>query len=57
MLLLAATDLQGRDDTDSLEGAHAAVATTLGPTVALLFAIGLLASGLASTSVGAYAGA
>ena len=30
---------------------------TLGPTVALFFAIGLLASGLASTSVGAYAGA
>ena len=31
--------------------------TPLGPTVALLFAIGLLASGLASTSVDAYAGA
>ena len=30
---------------------------TLGPTVALFFAVGLLASGLASTSVGAYAGA
>jgi manganese transport protein len=29
----------------------------LGPTVALFFAVGLLASGLASTSVGAYAGA
>ncbi|CCW13556.1 Manganese transport protein MntH [Rhodococcus aetherivorans] len=28
----------------------------LGPTVALLFALGLLASGFASTSVGAYAG-
>lgn len=57
MLLVAATNLQGRDDTDSIEGAHAAVRDTLGPTVALLFAIGLLASGLASTSVGAYAGA
>jgi len=57
MLLIAATNLQGRDDTDSIEGAHAAVRDTLGPTVALLFAIGLLASGLASTSVGAYAGA
>ncbi|MGK2881492.1 MAG: Nramp family divalent metal transporter [Mycobacterium sp.] len=57
MLLVAATNLQGRDDTDSIEGAHAAVQDTLGPTVALLFAIGLLASGLASTSVGAYAGA
>jgi manganese transport protein len=57
MLLIAATNLQGRDDTDSIEGAHAAVRDTLGPTVALLFAIGLLASGLASSSVGAYAGA
>ena len=57
MLLVAATNLQGRSDTDSIEGAHAAVRDTLGPTVALLFAIGLLASGLASTSVGAYAGA
>jgi manganese transport protein len=57
MLLAAATNLQGRQDTDSIEGAHAAVRDTLGPTVALFFAIGLLASGLASTSVGAYAGA
>jgi manganese transport protein len=57
MLLVAATNLQGRPDTDSIEGAHAAVRDALGPTVALLFAIGLLASGLASTSVGAYAGA
>ncbi len=57
MLLIAATNLQGRDDTDSIEGAHAAVRDALGPGVALLFAIGLLASGLASTSVGAYAGA
>jgi manganese transport protein len=57
MLLVAAVNLKGRDDTDSIEGAHAAVRDTLGPTVALLFAIGLLASGLASTSVGAYAGA
>jgi manganese transport protein len=57
MVLIAATNLQGRDNTDSIEGAHAAVRDTLGPNVALLFAIGLLASGLASTSVGAYAGA
>jgi manganese transport protein len=57
MLLVAATNLQGRPNTDSIEGAHAAVRDTLGPTVALFFAIGLLASGLASTSVGAYAGA
>ena len=57
MLLVAATNLQGRDNTDSIEGAYDAVGDTLGPTVALFFAIGLLASGLASTSVGAYAGA
>lgn len=57
MLLLAATTLGGRDGVDSIEGAHAAVGETLGPVVALLFAVGLLASGLASTSVGAYAGA
>jgi manganese transport protein len=57
MLLVAATNLKGLDNTDSIEGAHAAVGGTLGPTVALLFAIGLLASGLASSSVGAYAGA
>ncbi|MDT5004223.1 MAG: manganese transport protein [Mycobacterium sp.] len=57
MVLIAATNLQGRDNTDSIEGAHTAVRDTLGPTVALFFAVGLLASGLASTSVGAYAGA
>ena len=57
LLLLAATNLRGRTGTDTIEGAHAAVADTLGPTVALLFAVGLLASGLASTSVGAQAGA
>jgi manganese transport protein len=57
MVLVAATNLQGQEGTDSIEGAHAAVQATLGPTVALLFAIGLLASGLASSSVGAYAGA
>jgi len=57
MLLVAATNLQGMADTDSIEGAYAAVQGTLGPTVALFFAVGLLASGLASTSVGAYAGA
>ncbi|ANI41814.1 natural resistance-associated macrophage protein metal ion transporter NRAMP [Mycolicibacterium vaccae ATCC 25954] len=57
MLLVAATNLQGVADTDSIEGAHAAVQAALGPGVALLFAIGLLASGLASSSVGAYAGA
>ena len=57
MLLVAATNLQGIQNTDSIEGAYSAVQGALGNTVALFFAIGLLASGLASTSVGAYAGA
>lgn len=56
MLLLAATNLRGVAGTDTLEGAHAALGTALGPVVAALFAVGLLASGLASTAVGAYAG-
>ena len=57
MLLLAAANLAGKEGTDTIEGAHAAITGTLGPVVGVLFAIGLLASGLASTSVGAYAGA
>lgn len=57
LLLLAAAGLQGTEGTDTIEGAHAAIVGALGPAVGLAFAIGLLASGLASTSVGAYAGA
>ncbi|HEV7741051.1 MAG TPA: Nramp family divalent metal transporter [Pseudolysinimonas sp.] len=57
ILLLAASTLQGVAGTNTLEGAHAAIGAALGPVVATLFAVGLLASGLASTSVGAYAGA
>jgi manganese transport protein len=57
ILLLAATNLQGIEGTDTLEGAHASLRDALGPAIAMLFAVGLLASGLASTSVGAYAGA
>ena len=57
ILLLAAATLQGVAGTDTLEGAHAAIGVALGPVVATMFAVGLLASGLASTSVGAYAGA
>lgn len=57
MLLVAATVLPGVEGTDSLEGAHAALESALGATAGLLFAIALLASGLASTAVGAYAGA
>jgi manganese transport protein len=57
MLLLAAGSLQGVESTDSIEGAHTAITAALGPVVGVLFGVGLLASGLASTSVGCYAGA
>ena len=57
ILLLAAANLAGVPGTDTLEGAYSALYDGIGPVVATLFAIGLLASGLASTSVGAYAGA
>lgn len=56
IIVLAAANLAGVEGTDSLEGAHAAIGAALGAGVATLFAIGLLASGLASTAVGAYAG-
>ena len=57
ILLTAAVSLQGVPGTDTLEGVYAALNNNLGPVIAILFAVGLLASGLASTSVGAYAGA
>ncbi|MGA0566436.1 Nramp family divalent metal transporter [Rathayibacter sp. KR2-224] len=57
MLLLAAASLPGVSGTDSIEGAHNAITNALGPAVGVVFGIGLLASGLASTSVGCYAGA
>ena len=57
MLLLAASTLGGRGGTDTIEGAHAAITGALGPLVGTVFAIGLLASGLASSAVGSYAGA
>ncbi|WP_456787687.1 Nramp family divalent metal transporter [Cellulomonas sp. P5_C5] len=57
LLLLAASGLRGVPGTDSIPGAYDAIADALGIGIAIAFAIGLLASGLASTSVGAYAGA
>ncbi|PKY99313.1 divalent metal cation transporter [Actinomyces urogenitalis] len=56
LLLLAASALAGVEGTDTIEGAHAAITESLGSGVGIVFAVGLLASGLASTSVGAYAG-
>lgn len=57
LLVLAGAALYGVEGTDTIEGAHAAIAQHLGSGAGILFAIGLLASGLASTSVGSYAGA
>jgi len=57
MLLMAAHTFGGRGDISTIQDAYHAVHDSLGVTAALLLAIALLASGLASTSVGAYAGA
>ncbi len=56
MLLVAALNMHGRGGA-TIEGAYTAVHDTVNPTIAVFFAVGLLASGLASASVGAYAGA
>ncbi|MFG1745140.1 Nramp family divalent metal transporter [Micromonospora chalcea] len=58
MLLVAASSFHGTSipGTDTLEGVHAGLATTLGTAAAVGFAVALLLSGLASTSVGMYAG-
>lgn len=56
LLLLAASALRGVDGTDDIAGVHGAIESAYGSTVGVIFALGLLASGLASTSVGSYAG-
>ena len=56
MLLVAASTLGGLE-IDGLPDAVAGIGDRLGSGIATLFALGLLASGLASTSVGGYAGA
>jgi manganese transport protein len=57
ILLLAAVDLRHIPAGDTITAAYRVIGTDLGPVVAIVFAVGLLASGLASTSVGSYAGA
>ena len=57
MLLVAATALGGSSGVNTVEGAHDALSTRLGPLVALAFAVALLVSGLSSTAVGSHAGA
>ncbi|MEU6443157.1 Nramp family divalent metal transporter [Streptomyces sp. NPDC047046] len=57
MLLLAAGLFHGTShDVDDLTAIHQLLAHTLGPVAAALFAVALLASGLASSGVGTYAG-
>ncbi|HEU4979408.1 MAG TPA: Nramp family divalent metal transporter, partial [Solirubrobacteraceae bacterium] len=46
----------GHTGVDTIEGAHSAFRTLASPGAALAFALALLASGLASSSVGTYAG-
>jgi manganese transport protein len=57
MLLLAAATLYGAGATDNLNGAFLGLKLGLGAGVAVLFALGLLVSSLASTAVGCHAGA
>ncbi|HEU4946657.1 MAG TPA: Nramp family divalent metal transporter [Kribbella sp.] len=55
MVVVAAAALTGTG-ADSLDAAHSAIGDRLGGAPALLFALALLASGFASSSVGTYAG-
>ena len=58
MLVIAASLFHGSGaaDVDTIEGAHAAFGDLVGPGAALAFALALLASGFAASSVGTYAG-
>jgi manganese transport protein len=57
MLVLAASLFHGSPvDVGSIESAHAGFDSLVGPGAALAFALALLASGFASSSVGTYAG-
>jgi manganese transport protein len=58
MIVVAASLFRdgGPVSEDSIQAAHAGLATTVGGGAALAFAVALLASGLSSASVGTYAG-
>jgi manganese transport protein len=58
MLIIAASLFHdsGITDVDTIEGAYAGFESLVGYTAALAFALALLASGLAASSVGTYAG-
>jgi manganese transport protein len=58
MLIIAASlfHANGLTDLDTIEGAHQAFGDLVGSPAAVAFALALLASGFASSSVGTYAG-
>jgi manganese transport protein len=55
IFLVGAINLYGHNVENSIVGAHTAITASLGVGFGALFAIGLLASGIASSSVGTYA--
>lgn len=57
LLVVGAAVLGDNPESETLTGAYSALNDELGIGIAILFAVGLLASSLASTAVGAYAGA
>lgn len=57
LLVVGAAVLGDHPESSTLTGAYSALTEELGTGIAVLFAVGLLASSLASTAVGAYAGA
>lgn len=56
ILLVGAVNLAGVSRLNTINEAYSIFVTSLGPVIAVTFAVGLLASGLASTSIGSYAG-
>ena len=56
LLVVAAAALRSGSPIDTIEGAHAAFGAELGAGAALLFALALLASGFAASSVGTLSG-
>jgi manganese transport protein len=56
MLIIAASLFFGGPEVDTIEKAHSGFDQLVGPSAAIAFALALLASGFASSSVGTYAG-
>ena len=56
MLVIAAQVLHGPQPVDTIEDAYTGLDAALGPAAALFFALALLASGFAASSVGTYSG-